>query len=1365
MKDGTWIYGRIMRRLLFICLWGSPFFSFSQPHYAFKKLTNTEGLSQSAVATIVQDTTGFIWFGTWKGLFKYDGYTFKPIDFGSNEALISALEIDQAGKLWIGTYDGLFIRDLRTGLSKKAVQDLNDLFVNNIVSEDTGAVYVASNHGVFKADTTSIHQPKQWVEKIDGIRRHAYSLKAIGKHLLVGTDIGIQVFRLDDLKHDESFSWVSEATQNYRVTQIQLDNRNRLWIGTESSGIFMLDLSSKSMQHFTSQNTAGFISNWIRKVIIDHLGNVLVGTRSGLMVYEETTKSFLDLSNQSFFSDQVYDNKIWNVFEDRDHNIWIGTFAGEIFQHHSNDANFKYIGVEKWTEDGLKHPLVHAISQDTDRVWLGTFGGGLYYIDKGNLTSIKPFPSKGIPLNKEIKTLVDDRIGNLWIGTTNGLYIIDKNTGQVTIQESEDQLHNIVGLSRRLINIMIEDEDTIWVGTNGRGLYQVDKKSYVWTSVDAYNKEQARIPVTALLKDGKYIWIGSQGGLFKFDKEQRKIIEHFHSETSSSGLNSNWVTTLLKDDNGDIWIGTERGGLYVLNVDQNNIYRLNDSYDDFDKSIHTLIQDQQKRIWVTTDNGLYSLDIEKNTSGSYFSKSSTFINQYVPATSTGNRYYLSNSGVMVNDSTIVFGGMNGLTVFDPHRLQKTKLYRPVAITDVIIPGNQIDKKQLYNEVLTALYDRTKLHLSSDVNTITIHFSSMDYPSADFVKYAYQLVHHNEESKQWISTTANNASFMNLKPGTYTFKVRRIDYGNKEEYGATTFTFVILPPYYLTNTAYAIYFLLFSGLAYIVFRFFSGRIKLQKQLKREQAEKRRQEELYALRMNFYTNVSHEIRTPLSLISLPVDQLYKKETDVDSRKKLEVVRKNVDRMLRLINELLDFRKMQEKGIDLDLKPVNIVDFSKDIFESFALLAKQKNITYEFQHAVDHYVIHIDPTHIEKVLLNLLSNAFKNTKSGGHIRLYIEEELSQDNQRILRIMVQDNGAGIPQAYLAKVFDNFYQVPDVASTRESLGSGLGLSIVKEIIELHQGKIYASSDVAKDGQKRLTTFSVELKYKVLESLSTDTADSYFDTSIAIKDLLPSIETINFDRQEKFILVVEDNVELNNLIVSSLKTEGYQISHAFNGKEGLKIAQQKLPDLIISDVLMPEMNGLVFCAAIKQNVATSHIPVMLLTARNAQEHQLQGYQYGADIYITKPFKEEMLLLHVTNILKTQHAQQKANLTRLITEPKAIEKDQPTREQVFLQSLMVIIENNLGDPSFQVERIAKEIGMSKAVLYKKVNALANTTIAELIKIARLKKAANYLENQDMTVSQIAYMVGFSDPKYFSKEFKKYYGKSPSAYANK
>lgn len=1349
-----------MRWLLLFMFYVSTHFTYSQHHYSFKKLTKTEGLSQSVIATIAQDPSGFIWVGTWKGLFKYDGYTFKPIDFGSDEP-ITALCFDKTGKLWVGTYDGLFIKDLRTGKSKKLVTAFRNLFVNSILSKENGSIYVASNKGILEVDTLSVRNPKLYKEKINGSRLNAYSLKIFKNDLYVGTDAGIIVLDGKDFKQKPSTRWISDATKNYGILQIQVDKENQLWMGTENLGILTCNLVIKSITHFSSQNTPGLISNWIRKIIVDHEGNVWIGTRSGLVLYKKASKSFIDLSKQSFFSYQIYDNKIWSIYEDRDYNIWVGNFVGEIFQYRSSDENFKYIDVVKSTEEGLKHPLVHSIAQDANRIWLGTFGGGLYYMDKEFPTAIKHFNTGGIALNKEIKTIIDDKSGNLWAGTTNGLYILNKTTGQTQYQDNENKASNTLGISHKLINVMLNDDEFVWVGTNGRGLYKVSKKDYSWTSVNTYNQNYLKVPITAFLNDGENVWIGSQSGLFKLNKKQNKIVRHYQSGTGSKALKKSWISTLFKDKKGNIWIGTERGGLHVLDSKADKIYRLNDVYDDFNKSIHTIIQDQQQIVWVSTDNGLYSINIGNQNADKYFSKS-TKIRQYMPPSNSGNKYYLSNSGISLDNGAIIFGGMNGITVFDSHNQPKDKTKRPVVITAIDVPNDkEIGKRQSNEQTLAMLHDKKTLDFPSSVNTVTISFSSLDYSSADYIKYAYQLSYNNKES-QWISTSNNNASFISLKPGTYTFKIKRVDYGEEEMAGITTLTFIIHPPFYLTTVAYLLYVLLFLGSAYIVFRFVRSKIILQRQLRQGQLEKKKQEELHALKMNFYTNISHEIRTPLSLITLPVEQLYKKENDPDKRQRLDTVRKNVDRMLSLINELLDFRKIEEKGIRLDIKPVDIVDFSRDIFEAFSLLAKERHITYDFLYNVDTRILPIDPAHIEKVLLNILSNAFKNTLDGGKVRLLLEEEYIKNNIHVLKIIVQDDGIGISKDHLEKIFDNFYQVPDTVPTRQGMGTGLGLSIVKEIIDLHKGKIYAKSEMGNQAQKGLTTFTVELKYDDTESLNVDDSVSRLDGSLSIEEPYPAKEIVTIDKKAKCILVVEDNKDLNELIVSSLEADGYKVINAFNGVEGLEIAQQKLPDLIISDVLMPEMNGLVFCAEIKQNNITSHIPVLLLTARNDQEHQLQGYQHGADAYIPKPFKEALLLLHIANVLKTREALQRANLTALITMPKDEEVKGQTKDQILLHKLMELIEKNLSNPSFSVEMLAKEIGMSKAVLYKKASALADTTIAELIKIARLKKAASMLEQQDISVSELTYLVGFSDPRYFSKEFKKYFGKSPSTY---
>jgi signal transduction histidine kinase/DNA-binding response OmpR family regulator len=650
-------------------------------------------------------------------------------------------------------------------------------------------------------------------------------------------------------------------------------------------------------------------------------------------------------------------------------------------------------------------------------------------------------------------------------------------------------------------------------------------------------------------------------------------------------------------------------------------------------------------------------------------------------------------------------------------------------------------------------------LKYDEGYITIKFAALNFINAEKNQYAYKLDGLSNGEDWHYAGTQRTVSYANLEPGTYTFKVMASNNDGIWNKNPISLNIVVLPPWWLAWWAYLMYSAAAIFLVYWIVQFFRNRARLKRELYLEHLQNERQEELHQMKIDFFTNISHEIRTPLTLILGPLEKMISSAASYPAlSKQLEQVQHNAFRLMRLVTELMDFRKSEDGHMKLSYALCDLVKFSKEIFMSFQNLADDSGIQYNFQSHTKEAYIYFDKDHFEKVIFNLLANAFKFTPKGGAISFLIE-----DAESSISIRIADNGKGIAAEHLPKLFNRFYQVSDQHAHQ---GYGIGLALSKSIVELHHGKIEVQSTSAGPQNHGATIFTVSLlkgsahldpKQLIPEYMNSDNPDHYYLQSQA-GELIGQLEPAAVSTGLK-LLIIEDNAELRAFIRSAFQDQ-YEISEAANGLEGLKMALLQMPDLVISDVMMPEMDGLELCRCIKSDERINHIPVILLTARAAYIHQVNGLQKGADAYITKPFSIQVLELNVKNVLATRLALRKRFTREVLLNPQQIEN--PGTDEKFLQKLMTIIESELDNPDFDVTMIVEKIGMSKTVLYKKVNALINISIADLIKTVRLKKAALLLETNQISIAEVAFSVGFNDRKYFSKEFKKLFQMSPSEY---
>ncbi|WP_136826873.1 hybrid sensor histidine kinase/response regulator transcription factor [Pedobacter cryophilus] len=1386
----------------------------SQQEINFKHISYKEGLVQSPISNFLQDDKGFIWFGNLKGLTRYDGYEFKTFIFDENNRKslssnrVNVIFQDSEKNLWIGTANGvnLYNREQET-FTPIDILDIKGgrNYISSIIEDAQKNIWVGTYGGLKKINKKT----KRIEDIVSPNQTNGLTTKPIfslfidkDQHIWVGTRFGLQIF--DPQKNKlVSIPLVLRSdieVANAKVLVAKQDKQGAIWFGTETSGVFAYQKNGNILTKYVASDKDAYslASNWVKDILIYDDQTFWFATRNGLSILNTKTNKFSNYRHNPLNINSLNDDAIWSFMKDKASCVWIGTFAGGINFYYQGNSNFQNIGESIGNKMALNHLLVDAVSEDKDgSLWVGTFGGGLNYINRAKKTTeyYSLVSENSHQLRNDIKTFADDGKGNLWIGSLDGLSLFNK--AAKTFKHFNFPVKD-GKLSENLINAIIADENGAWIGTNGGGLRYVlpdgtskflyrkkpelQIKNYVTVDKEIasqfaasssfvpngyFSFLNARDPnfisdnfIQSLAKDvDGNLWVGTQNGLNYFDQKTQKFTALYKKvKDTKFQINNNNITTLFIDSKSRLWVGTEGGGLNYFDKKTKRFFAISKNLGLGDDVIHSIVEDNSENIWISTDFGLYKLKFKNFKTP--FTKQDLEITGYSANDGLISNQFSNNAGIRLKTNEIIFGGINGLSIFYPERIIKNKLAPKVAFTQILINNKEVLIDSVHSSYSKSEGEVKQIKLSYDQANLSFKYSALNFINPENSQYAYKL-EGLPNSDEWQNTGKQRfVNFPNLAPGTYYFKIKAANNDGVWSDYINTLKIIVLPPWWRTWWAYSLYIILLIVAATVVINFLRNRARLKRDLYLEHLQNEKQEELYQMKLNFFTNISHEIRTPLTLILAPLEKILAVNNQSVIAKQLDLIKNNADRLMKLVTELLDFRKAEEGHMKIHCAYQDIVPFCKEIFESFTGLAIDKNITYQFEAPQHPIFIYFDRNQLEKVVLNLLSNAFKFTDVDGKITLSISPKT--DNKNWLDIKVIDNGKGIPEDIQDKLFESFFQVDD--GGRQNIGSGIGLALSKSIVELHKGAIKVTSHAS---QQNLTTFTISLqtgKNHLKESeIVSETVFTEDFKSTPILNKQPTLldeDNHHLVKEKKYqLLLAEDNEEVRKLIIDIL-TDEYHVVDFSNGLEAMEYMKNEIPDLIISDIMMPVMDGIELCNQVKNNESTNHIPMILLTARASTAYQVDGLSSGADAYISKPFSPQVLTLNIKNLLRAKEVMREKFSQQITLEPTKITITSP--EEKFINKLMQIIEDKMGDPEFDVNELVNEIGMSRTVLYKKVQALTNYSVADLIKQMRLKKAAELFKTATFPVAEVAYMVGFNDRKHFSKEFKKQFEVSPSEY---
>ncbi len=1359
----------------------------------FSSIENN-AINQKTINAIVQGKKGFLWIGTEDGLFCYNGYDFKQYYFDRHDSTsigssyIRCMHVDSQGGLWIGTWGGGLNRYdytqdefIRYKNTRGAANCIAGDSINDISEDNDGNLWLAVR--LKGLDRFNIKNKEFFHYKHTITNPKSLSSNDIDELLIDHQNnlwIGCWYGGLNKLNLNNPRSLVPskaifqkyltrygrKKNQGQSVISLYEDKNKNLWIGTHrGQGLGKYDREMDRIMFIDK-----FQENQILCLLENKKRELWIGTNSGLIIYNLNTNEHVVHQNHLNQPHSLSHDRVLCIMKDNSNVTWLGTQVG-LSKHVTK--KFKHYKTDK-SEKNLNN--VMCFEQDNDNnLYVGNWISGIkkFIVSPDHTLTLAPSTISSISRQMQIWSMYKEQYGDLWIGTfEDGLYKFNAREQEITNLKFETE--NVQG--NRVPVIYPANSHTLLIGT-WHGLYLLNTKTNEkihFTREPSNPNSLSSNMITSILKDHeKYIWIGTREGGINIVPWKELIFNekpcfiHFEKAPGNeTSLSNNYVNTLIQDSKKNIWIGTEGGGLNHFVYDRNPE---NASFSCFTEDeglpsahVRSILEDDQGHIWISSSQGLSKMGIENKKIDNYTVKD-------------GLQHMIFNTRACYKDKDgfLCFGGKNGFNYFHPDSIKyektppKTYVSKVFIMNEKIGIGEKLEDGRILME--KSLFFTKEIKLSFQDKVISFEFVALDYMSPEQNKYMYMLEGFDQT---WHHSSADQrrATYTNLDPGRYTFKVKSSNSHNVWNEKPAVIHLSIAPPWWKTWWAFTIY-LGFVAIVLLLFRKYSiVQEKLKNDLVRERLEKEKIREVDEIKSKFFMNISHEVRTPISLIMGPLEKLMaQKDMDKKNAFQLEVIHRNAKRLLGLINQFIDFRKLELGQLQLEARKGDIVEFTREMFDSFQLLASQKNIDYKFKYQEPSIITYFDHEKVEKVLANLISNAFKFTPEHGKIRVRIKtigpenlpDHVKYCKEGAVYIKIQDNGIGIPENKKQKIFNRFYRIEHPAK-KKTAGVGIGLSLAKELMDLHHGRIELDSETNKGSNFKLyfpLGKSCFAKQEIIEEPLEATANKDKEEITETMEIQPAVEDHLANKELPLVLLVEDNIELRTFIREEIKND-YNIIEAKNGEEALNKAKQFIPDLVLSDIMMPVMDGITLSQKLKADLKTSHIPIILLTAKSSEEDNIEGLETGADEYIVKPFNMKVLSTKIKNLIGSRAKLReifdptvKLDTSEIITTPT---------DREFLQKSIEIVNQNLSNVNFGIDDFANKIGVSRSLLYIKLRAVTNKSVSEFIRTIRLKKAAQLLEENKYTIGEIIDLVGFNNRSYFTRCFRKQYGKNPSEY---
>lgn len=1408
--------------LALICVLSLSRISAQDIDYQFRHLTVAEGLGHTDATCVAQDTNGFIWIGTYFGLNRFDGYEIKSYVQGEKSIhnafrnRINHLCINDLNQVWLATQGGIKCFDISTesfidlqypeSHSRDFTQEINNIHYSPsehlLVGRKRGlSFYSVSNDGI---QLTPVEVPSD----IDLERAVAYRIKRdFEGNYWIPSSLGL-LYIPKDLDRVHRIHLRDQAQQ--RRGPISMDifftHANKMWL-TAEEGLFKMDytklnLESKelpanfiNLRQLLADKTGKKASLSITALVDDRKGNIWIGTTDGLIQYIPGRKNAVKqyFSAYPLVRYALTSKHINQLYIDYSNCLWISTFGGGVNYLDLNQKQFHLMQYNPLVaQSKLSGNYVRALLEDDKgNLWIGTRENGINYYDFAtNQYHHYQFQDTGPgQLNSNnIRALAFDSQKRLWIGT---------NDGGINIYDPEqDQFSHLLhkadndnSLSNNTIFTIAKDKfGQMWAGSWQKGLNRIVYKNDKQYKIEQILAREKNISqpyyiqsnrISYIYADDQYpeVFVGTDKGMDRIFLKEDGAIDHIVHYSGVDGvehsLSSNFIWPIKRMDEKTLWIGTIGGGLNKVTFsDQLGAYTAQHfSIEEGAPSadIESLLMDERGRLWLGT-KGISMFDPQSETFRNFDANDGLQSNSFkIGAAHKGK------------SGRLYFGGTRGVNFFYPDSIKLNEQKPKVVLTDLIVNNSSVqlrEKKHKWAILHNSINESEQIRLSHLENNFSITFASLYFANPGKCKYRYMLEGYDED---WIYTDAKDrkATYSNLDFDEYVFKVSASNGDGIWSDEVTSIRIAVIAPWWQTTLAYIFYGLLFlGGLAAIYYSLIHW-YKLKQKLEITLLEERQMEEIHQMRLQFFTNISHDFKTPLTLILNPLESLLNdKIGERKARRYYHLMHNNAKRLLNLVNELMDFRKVEKGAYQLKVKQQDITQTAKQVLDNFREHATSKDIHLSLQSHLENPQCYIDSNIVEKTLINLLGNALQNTQASGNIQVKLYSRLEQFNpsfQNSFKIKseyhaesyswlhVIDSGRGISKDSLPLIFDRYFT--EAKGDQPNMGSGVGLALVKSLVLLHKGELAVYSEQNK-GTEFLIGFPNGPEDYDLNSKepTSSTNKSSLHTSFDVFDTgIQSLKEVQQDENgfQTKILIVEDNHVLRQFIKESFENQ-YQVFEARDGQEGLELARKVLPDVIISDVMMPKLDGVSLCQMIKNDDELNHIPFILLTAKSSVENQFEGVSSGADYYFTKPISIRILKLTIQNLIVSRRKMKDLYMKNAFS--KAREMAVNDKEKSFMNEFIQIIGDNIERTDFDVDQLCKEIGMSRTKLYNKVKSITGKSVGELIRGLRLKRAAQILASEDISIVQVMYRVGIQSQSYFTKSFKKEFGKTPTQFVN-
>ncbi len=1358
--DNTYFRSAIERIVIIACFGLISISAYTQySDIDFQQLTPELGYQQ--VTCTYKDSYGFLWIGTADGLHKYNGtdvinYEKSSVDTTSiSSNTINAICEDNNRNIWIGTSDGLnlYHREKDQFQRYPMLNEYSVFYINDLFVDSEGKIWICTmgngltSYNPKNSETYALRHHKDDPESLISNAVTCITQDESGNYW-IGTRNGLDQFnpRSQTIKHYTHQENNSKSLSWNHITSLLIDKSQNLWIGTYGGGLNKVNINDKEFKFmsFKKNNHPDSLShNHILTLCKDPYDNLWIGTENGgLNYFDRHNNKFIHYYAEQNIPNKLGCNSIWSIYIDDRNVLWIGTFNKGLYLHDKYFYKFNLVQHIPTSKNTLANNNVKAFSEDKNKgLWIATDGGGISYFNLINKQFENRFNNQKLK-NKAVIDIMYDSHNYLWASIWNGGLLKLNQNGDII------QRYTIKSKVSRQANTICMLEDCygdIWAGTVGDGLYKYNPELDLFENTSAPSKfiEMVQSPfIYCIFEDSrKNLWIGTLYGLYKMirkDDGEFQMLSYKYDKNNKYSINNYRIRTLFEDSNGYLWAGTE-DGLNKFDYRENRFYAYTKENGLPSNLINGILEDNNKNLWVSTNKGVakFNLITEK-------------VECYNQKDGLNSNMLNMQSCIKTSTQQLFYGGNNGFNYFIPDSIDTNPYIPPVYLTGIKLFNIplKIGKESPLKKNISLT---NEIHFNWKQNSFTIEYAALNYTLPSRNQYKYKLEGLDSD---WIYVgNKHSATYTNLNPGTYSFLVKGSNNDGKWNNNPTKLKIIIAPPIWKTIWAYLLYTIIAGILLYSFIQLETLQAKQAEKLKIETLKREKEVEIHQLKTDFFANISHEIRTPLSLIISPLESIIsQKKTPASIQKQLNMVFKNVKRMYELINELLMFTKSESLQLKPIIEKVDLIVFSRHVYSLFLNQAENRKINYEFISSSDSIEVWVDKNMMEKILSNLLSNAFKFTPDKGNIKLLVSHPQNIETSDSFIIEVMDNGMGIDPENINKVFARYFQCQG-DDTSYYAGFGIGLALVKNLVELHHGTIKVRSEKWKS-----TCFCVQIpinKPHGEQMVYSNTKPQSYAENIPVTDFEISNEDVS--KKSPFILLADDNKEFLEYLVSLL-SETYNIITAENGEDAYHKALKQSPDLIITDVRMPVLNGIEFCKKIRSNVSTNHIPIIFLTSNIDVKNKLEGIETGADVYLTKPFNVEILLTTVRKTLENrkllyQKYSQEVFSTLQQTEVNLIDKE-------FLQKIIDFVNGNIEDKDISVEKLASHMAMNRSNLYRKIKSLTGQTAIEFIRFIRLKRSIKYLKDGKYNISEVAMKVGFDSPGYFTKCFKAQFNKLPS-----